>query len=108
MDIWQLLEKDPPEGCEAVQDLYSWSLNYDPGKGPFTLFLDLIGYTQDEYGETFYDLKDPSLGYLELEKLSEALSEYVSRPYDVKEHVERLMRAEAGLEDEDEDEDEES
>src|SRR4051794_38404383 len=49
-DIWTLLEQDAPHGCESVQDLYSWSLNYDAGAGPFALFLDLIGWSTDELG----------------------------------------------------------
>ena len=93
-DIWELLEQEAPQGCEAVQDLYSWSLNYDAGKGPFTLFLDLIGWTEDEFGEPFYSLKDASLGYLELSKLAKALSEYADRPHDVREYVDTLMSAE--------------
>lgn len=107
-DIWALLEEDAPKGAEAVQDLYSWSLNYDAGKGPFTLFLDLIGYFEDEYGEgvVIYDLANKSLGYVELSKLAAALSEYADRPTEVREYVERLMGAESG-EGEDEDSDEE-
>lgn len=93
-DIWAMLEETAPEGCEATQDLYSWSLNYDAGKGPFTLFLDLIGWSEDAYGETYYDLKGASLGYLELSKLAEALTEYADRPHDVREYVDALMEAE--------------
>ncbi len=51
-DIWAMLEEPAPQGCEGVQDLYSWSLNYDAGKGPFPLFLDLIGWSADNFGET--------------------------------------------------------
>jgi hypothetical protein len=51
-DIWTMLEQNAPEHCEAVQDLYSWSLNYDPGKGPMTLFVDLIGWSEDNLGES--------------------------------------------------------
>lgn len=93
-DIWQLLEADAPPGCAAVQDLYSWSLNYDAGKGPFTLFLDLIGWTLDNLGEPAYDLKTTSLGYLECDKLAKALTEYADRPSDVTAYVETLMEAE--------------
>ena len=63
-----LLEQEAPAGCAAVQDLYSWSLNYDDGKDPFSLFVDLI-----------YDLRSASLGYVELGKLSLALRR-VRRP----------------------------
>lgn len=94
--FWEMLEEAPPQGCEAVQDLLSWSLNYDPGKGPYTLFLDLIGYSEDEWGEQLYDLKTASLGYVELGKLAEALTEYADRPHDVTAYVAALTAAEMG------------
>ena len=89
VDIWQMLEETAPQGCENVQDLYSWSSNYDAGKGPFTLFLDLIGWSEDELGEPY-----ASLGYVG--KLAEALTEYADRPHDVREYVDALMAAESG------------
>ena len=94
-DIWAILEQDAPEGCASVQDLYSWSLNYDPGKGPFALFLDLIGYSMEEIGERLYDMDKMLLGYVELSKLAAALESYSTRPYDVTEYVAALMAAEA-------------
>lgn len=94
-DIWAMLEESAPKGCEAVQDLYSWSLNYDAGKGPFTLFLDLIGYSFDEFGEALFTLTESSLGYVELGKLAAALTEYADRPHDVREYVDALMAAES-------------
>lgn len=93
--IWTMLEEKAPAGCEAVQDLYSWSLNYDPGKGPFTLFLDLIGWTQEEYGETLYNLSEPSLGWMELSKLTAALAEYVAYTDTVRTFVAELLEAES-------------
>lgn len=94
-NIYALLDQDAPQGCDSVQGLYSWSLNYDAGKGPFSLFLDLIGWSQEELGEPIYSLKDASLGYLELDKLAKALTEYADRPNDVREYVEVLMTAES-------------
>ena len=78
-----------------VAGLYSWSTNYDAGRGPFTLFLDLIGWGQDNYGETFYDLSDMSLGYIELDKLARALMQYALNPRDVERYVDALMEAES-------------
>jgi hypothetical protein len=94
-DIWTLLEQNAPDGCDDVQDLYSWSLNYDAGRGPFTLFLDLTGWSQDNYGETFYNLSEMSLGYVELDKLARALSEYALNPRSVERYVDTLMEAES-------------
>lgn len=94
-DIWQMLEQEAPPGCEAVQDLYSWSINYDPGRGPFAAFLDLIGWSEDEIGADLYDWSNRSLGYVELSKLAGALDEYASRPHDVTAYVSELMAAES-------------
>jgi hypothetical protein len=92
-DIWTLLD-NAPDGCDAVSDLYHWSTNFDPGTGPMTLFLDLIGWSDDEIGEPLYSLKGASLGYLELSKLAAALTEYADRPHDVRDYVDALMTAE--------------
>jgi hypothetical protein len=92
--IWELLEQDAPKDCEAIQDLYSWSMNYDPGKGPMTLFLDLIGWSQDNIGEPLYNLADASLGYVELGKLADALSAYADCPSAVIQYVDELLEAE--------------
>jgi hypothetical protein len=92
-DVWALLES-PPEGCADIATLYSWSTNYDPGRGPFSLFVDLIGWSTDEIGEPIYNLRESSLGYIELRHLAEALSEYVERPHDVRGYVDRLIQAE--------------
>lgn len=93
-DIWRMLEQEAPPGCEATQDLYSWSLNYDPGRGPFAAFLDLIGWSEDECGTDIYDWSNRSLGYVELSKMASALDEYASRPHDVSAYVSELMAAE--------------
>lgn len=111
MDVWELLE-NAPEGCEAISDLYSWSTNYDAGDGPFSLFLDMIGWSGDNldtsiYGPTvrmrdqlfkigteFQGTWDANLGYVELSKLGAALTEYADRPQNVREYVDALMEAE--------------
>lgn len=90
--IWDMLEADTE--YDDVQDLYSWSTNYDAGKGPFTLFLDLIGYSQDEFGCAMYNLNDASLGYVELDKLAKALDQYTDDPNGVTEYVRQLIEAE--------------
>ena len=94
-DIWAMLEQDAPEGCGSVQDLYSWSLNFDSGTGPFTLFLDLTGYSVEEFGDRMYDMERMALGFVELSKLAAALESYSTRPYDVTEYVTALLTAEA-------------
>lgn len=93
--IWDMLEDRAPEGCGGVQDLYGWSLNYDPGKGPFTLFCDLIGWTEDQYGEDerLYHGR-PYLGHVEADKLARALSEWADHPGRVMVYVTELLAAE--------------
>lgn len=88
------LLNDAPEYAGATSSLYSWSTNFEAGTGPFSLFLDLIGWSADELGEPIYSLADANLGYVELDKLADALKEYASRPTDVGEYVSALVSAE--------------
>lgn len=94
-DVWELVES-PPDGCEDVADLYSWSTNFGPEGNPFQVFLDLIGWSDEEMGEPLLAGRDPSsfMGYLEVDKLADALKEYADRPHDVREFVNALMMAE--------------
>jgi len=87
----QLLENDR---FEAINDLYRLSTNYDFGQNPFTLFLDLIGWTDEELGTTLTDLAKLRLGYLELWHLGEALSLVGNLGLDAYEHAGRLVEAE--------------
>jgi len=76
------LEKILEEGEEQfphITGLYNWSLNYEAGEGPITLFLDLIGYSMEEIGEPLYSLATAKLGYLELDYLGDALKEYADK-----------------------------
>lgn len=91
--FWELLES-APDYAAHTNALYEWSLNYDTGKGPITLFLDLIGYSADNYGANLYDLTNSPLGYLELDYLGDALKEYADRPGDVMAWLEQLLNAE--------------
>jgi len=89
----ELLEKGE-ERFPHIVGLYQWSTNYDAGKGPMTLFIDLIGYTQEEYGEALYNLDKPSLGYLELDYLGDALKEYATKGQEAYDFVVRILNAE--------------
>ena len=79
-----------------ITALYNWSMNYDAGKTPFTLFVDLIGYSQEQLGATLYDLSNPQLGYLELDYLGDALKEYATIGSDAYDYVVAIINAEAG------------
>jgi hypothetical protein len=93
--FWELLET-PPDYAKHTTALYEWSLNFDAGKGPITLFLDLIGYSANEYGAPLFDLSkvNETLGYIELDYLGDALKEYADRPGDVMAWLEQLLGAE--------------
>lgn len=87
--------ENAPTYCEGVESLYSWSSNHE-GMQPFRKFLDLIGYTEEEFGSALGDWKEPSsaLGYKEVGLLAEALTEYANRPNDVTEFVKELLSVE--------------
>ena len=91
----ELLEKGE-ERFPHIVGLYQWSTNYEAGKTPFTLFIDLIGYTQEQYGEALYNLDKPQLGYLELDYLGDALKEYATIGQDAYDFVVRILNAEMG------------
>lgn len=93
-DVWEMLEEAPIYASD-VAELYHWSTNYDAGKGPFTLFLDLIGWTAENVGDPMYTIGDASgLGYVELYKLGKALVQYSDRPQDVINWVDAILSAE--------------
>jgi len=94
MDISELLEHHTPKGCEPIRRLYEWPDDYSPGQAPFLLFLDLIGYSYDEYGFRLYRQEPPNLGYMDLYKLGDALKAYADRPLDVCEYINAILDAE--------------
>ena len=91
--IWTLLE-NPPTYAESVAQLVEWSMNFDWKSRPYLIFLDLIGYSDEEYGEKMIDPKNWNLGYVELNMLGEALQEYASNPNAVSKFIEDLTKAE--------------
>ena len=105
MNVEKLIE-DPPMNAWDVADLYSWSTNYEAGDGPFTLFLDMIGYSDEEFGQALYGPTiryaenfrtgswNERLGYVEIDKLGRALMQYAVNPHAVEQYVAALMEAE--------------
>lgn len=79
---------------EIVADLFSWSNNYD-FPSPASLFLDLIGYSEDHYGERLCSAGTPNLGYREHHLLGWALVAYAHRPSAVLSQVHKLLEEEA-------------
>jgi hypothetical protein len=80
-----------------IVGLYQWSTNYGAGQTPFTLFIDLIGYTSHEYGQTLFNLSNVSkvIGYLEAEYLGDALKEYSDKGESAYDFTASLLNAEA-------------
>lgn len=93
MTLEQTLEKGE-DIYPDITALYRWSGNYEPGQGPMTLFLDLIGYSDEQIGVKLYDMEKMRLGYLELDYLGDALKEYASKGQMAYEYVIDLLAAE--------------
>ena len=84
-----------PDYAEETAHLFRWCEgNYD-FPAPASLFLDLIGYSEEEHGAPLVISagKLPALGYLELDLIAKALTEYTSRPEDVYGFIETLMNS---------------
>jgi hypothetical protein len=71
-------------------------MNYDGRKGtPYHLFLDLIGYSDEHFGESLYKGNPANvLGFMELDYLGDALKEYANNPQAVEDWIDLLMEAE--------------
>lgn len=97
-DLWDLLE-DPKPNQEHTASLISWSMNYDLKTGtPYHIFLDLIGYSANEYGSNLFDYNNVHrvLGYMELDYLADALKEYAENPQAVLDLIGAIDEAERG------------
>jgi hypothetical protein len=93
-NTWAIYE-EPRKGAEQTTALFEWSRNYDAGKTPATVFLGLIGYGEEEYGEAIEIPQGVALGYLELDYLADALKEYAINPSWVSEAIAEMLEAES-------------
>lgn len=91
-DVWEFLER-PNRYAPEAQALYSWGLNCNNNGNPFLFFLDLIGWSEENYGERIIQVP-ASLGYMELDYLGDALKEYADNPREVTEWLDALMACE--------------
>lgn len=80
-----------PDYAEDTAHLFSWCEGNYNFPAPSSLFLDLIGYSEEEHGYNLTATKMPSLGYLEIDLLAKAMTEYAKRPNDVRDFVGNLM-----------------
>ena len=78
---------------EAVDRLFHWSTNYS-FPSPASLFLDLIGHSEETLGHCLCGQSMPSIGYLEAGYLGEALTAWSDCPSEVYSHVEQLLAEE--------------
>lgn len=88
---------NPPKEFEGIARLWVWSSNFDY-PSPATVFIDLIGYSDNEYGVVMTTMKQAvrCLGYMEIGMLADALNEYAERPNDARDYIRAILNAEGG------------
>lgn len=77
------------ERLAPIVELWHLSTNYEHPT-PYVKFLDLIGYSEENFGTTLHD--GPTLGHLELSYVAEALQCWVVRPTDVENMIDTIER----------------
>ncbi len=82
-----------PEHSE-IAHLYNWSTNYNSWSSPFALFIDMIGWSEENWGCKVYTAESHQFGYIELSHIADALQEYVRHPQETHEYVSALLEAE--------------
>ena len=97
-DTFRKLIDESTGRFDKIATLWDTSSNYEYPT-PATLFLDLVGYSLEEYGQLL--ISDMTtiinkLGYFDLSMLGEALDQFATRPLDAIEYVEALLAAERG------------
>lgn len=90
--VWEFLEL-PNEYASNTQHLYSWGLNCERNSNPFLVFLDLIGWSVENFGGRLC-VMPKHLGYVELGYLADALTEYADQPHEVTAWIDELMTKE--------------
>lgn len=90
--FYELCDTAPDYAADTAR-LFSWSEGNYSFPAPSSLYLDLIGYSEEEHGERLTSNAWPSLGYLELDLLAKALTEYATRPNDVYQFISNLMNS---------------
>ena len=92
-NLWEFLEQDTH--YTATKDLFRWSLNFDHDSRPYNLFLDIIGWSEENFGTPMFTAKPHTVfGYVEAECLALALREWANDPHGVERWIDRLMACE--------------
>ena len=82
-----------PSRLEAIATIHDWGKHYEDNRGnPWALFLDITGYSVENFGNTIYNLHY-TLGHYEASLLADALAVWSRSPVDVMAIVDRLERA---------------
>jgi len=94
METYELID-NAPETLSRIARLWSVSSNYDYPT-PATIFIDLIGYTEEEFGEPLTTMKEAvrRLDFIGLGLIGQALDEYTDRPNDARKFISDLLEAE--------------
>lgn len=93
-NLWDFLETENPH-TEHTNRLFQWGLNYDNRNSPWMLFLDIIGYSQEQYGSNLHKGEyAASIGFLEADYLGRALIEWSDRTQQVEEWITELLSKE--------------
>jgi len=95
---WYEMIEGAPAKFEPIANLFSWSENYTWKDAPARVFLGLIGYLAEEFGEDNFEGM-PVLGYLELAQLGDALVAYANFGEDAYNWVNALIEADQIAED---------
>lgn len=96
-EMERLLDNASDFRIDDVVFLYQWSTNYDYGSptNPWPVFMFLIGYTEEHFGEQEY-IKGKRLDFVGLDKLGSALRNYTDNPTLVYEFITDLIKYESG------------
>jgi hypothetical protein len=71
-----------------IVHLWHWSLNYEHGKSPWGTFLNLIGYSEENWGELIDAPR--RVDYATADKLADALKLWAIRPGDVDDVIQAI------------------
>lgn len=88
-----------PEQLQPILALYRWSVGSEFGTTykPFHLFLDLAGYTLENFGELMFRAEKHHqlhFGHIEMDYIADALKCWAERPTDTENYINKLIESE--------------
>lgn len=92
VDTYKELLETWGDRMTPVLELWGASSNYEHPT-PYVKFLDLIGYSVENFGETLHD-NPAQLGHVELDMIADAIKCWVVRPTDVESMIDAMERLE--------------